>query len=233
MKFSNLRFVLAGVFACMCFLNCKGEEAAGPKNRIMGTGEPTTVRPLTADDRYLEAARQGDLAGLRREMAAGANVNARDALGNTAFFLAVSKTDDLALIEFLREGSAPGTVDRADARGRTPLSRAAERGKNAIIEYLLKAGAKVDSKDADGRTPLFHAALAGEAAAVRRLRAAGAKVDPQDIFGDTPLMMAALRGKTAVVRTLLAAGAERTLKNQEGQTAADRVRDESLRALLR
>lgn len=212
-------------------LHCKKED--GPaRNQLMGTGESTTVRPLNESDRYLEAVRQGDLTAVRASLKAGADPNARDGHGSSALLLGARKTESLDLLRFLRKASAPDALHAADTAGRSPLSWAAGQGSPAVVQYLLAEGARLEQADRDGRTPLFHAVLAGRKEAARILIDAGAALDVQDRFGDTPLMMAGMKGRMELVRLLLASGADPALKNQEGQRAVDRVRDERIRALL-
>jgi ankyrin repeat protein len=49
------------------------------------------------------------------------------------------------------------------------LSRAAEKGGEAIVELLLRNGAQPDFEDADGQTPLSRAEHAGSAAVLQLL----------------------------------------------------------------
>ncbi len=55
--------------------------------------------------------------------------------------------------------------------GRTPLSRAAESGHEAVVKLLLETKeVDVDAKDGYGRTPLSWAAGNGHEAVVKLLR---------------------------------------------------------------
>jgi hypothetical protein len=68
-------------------------------------------------------------------------------------------------------------IDVRDTNSRTPLSWAAERGHDAIVQFLLATGkVDVDSMDSDGRTALSYAAEQGHEAIVQFLLATG-KVD--------------------------------------------------------
>ena len=49
------------------------------------------------------------------------------------------------------------------------MSRAAEKGDEAVVELLLKNGAQPDFEDADGQTPLSRAEHAGSAAVLQLL----------------------------------------------------------------
>jgi ankyrin repeat protein len=78
-------------------------------------------------------------------------------------------------------------VDSKDSYGHTPLSRAAERGREAVVKLLLETGkADVDSKDPYGRTPLSRAAESGHEAVVKALELSrsGRSIDkPADVGG--------------------------------------------------
>ena len=45
-------------------------------------------------------------------------------------------------------------VDAKDSSGWTPLSWAAEKGREAVVKLLLEQGAEADAKDTYGQTPL-------------------------------------------------------------------------------
>ena len=97
--------------------------------------------------------------------------------------------------------------DREDGYGKTPLSWAAENGKEAVVKMLLaKDDVDPDSKDFSGRTPLRWAAENGHEAVVKLLLAKdGVDPDSKDSFYyRTPLSCAAEKGYEAVVKLLLA-----------------------------
>lgn len=82
--------------------------------------------------------------------------------------------------------------------GRTPLSWAARRGNDAVVNLLIEKGAHVDSKDTDDWTPLLWAAQSGNEAVVRLLLGKGADVDLKDPkYGRTPLSWPQERGTRA------------------------------------
>jgi ankyrin repeat protein len=89
--------------------------------------------------------------------------------------------------------------------GQTPLSWAAEKGHEAVVQLLLKTDkVEVDSKDSHGRTPLSKAAENGHEAVVQLLLERDkVEVNSKDSYGRTPLSWAAKKGHEAVVQLLL------------------------------
>jgi ankyrin repeat protein len=92
-------------------------------------------------DALRAAARLGRLDVLELLFAAGADVNARDAAGNTALLRAAySDFLEPARIKLLLDHGAD--VNVRDATGDTPLMKARHRGATRIVEMLLAAGAR-------------------------------------------------------------------------------------------
>ena len=159
---------------------------------------------------YFADLRSGDLEGVKRLLAAGVPVGARDRYGLTALHYAALYGRDAAVAPLL--GGAGAAVDVRSASGTTPLHHAARRGHDACVRALLAAGADAAAQDAAGWTPLAFAAHANRPGAVALLLAhagAGAKAlaDTPTAAGDTPLRLAAMFGSTDCVHALLRAGA--------------------------
>jgi hypothetical protein len=194
---------------------------AVPDGHALGIGDSLEPAPFTREQRYLEAARQGDLPTLARALELGVAVDAKDDLGRSALLLATRDAGSLEAVVFLEQrGAAP---DEPDVAGRTPLSWAAEAGRLPLVKHLLERGAALDRPDVQGRTPLFHAVLGNQPETLTLLLDAGAGVNPADVFGDTPLMLACAKGRGELAALLLARGADASLRNQEGRTARDRA----------
>lgn len=110
-------------------------------------------------------------------IAAGADLEQRDASSFTPLLLAAARGHISCLRLLLAGGAQP---DAADASGKTALCNAAEAGRVDVLRALLDAGAGLGATGPEGRTALHAAAAAGQEAAVHALLAAGADVDAKD-----------------------------------------------------
>jgi len=162
------------------------------------------------------AARSASLKVMRYLLSAGADVNARTPINETALMLAAFFHDE----------------DRV----RNTTSR--ERHDEAV-RVLLAAGAEIEN-DPYHYTPLSYAAYQGHDTAVRLLLARGARVDADAENGgtyiNTPLMMAAMQGHQSTALQLLEAGADAAIRVHGGYTAAElaaKYRHVGLARLLR
>lgn len=101
--------------------------------------DPTLARSKTLDEKLWEAAREGDIAGIDRQLAAGADVNAGNRYGVTALSFA-AKAGRLDAARRLLEVGAE--VDATDTfYGVDPLGWAAQGGHLEVVELLLEHGA--------------------------------------------------------------------------------------------
>ena len=165
-----------------------------------------------AEQRFVEAARSGDLATLEDLVGQGVNVNASQGDGRTALHLAAERRD-VEMVEFLLEHGAD--VERGTRIGDYRALHVASRmGSSAIIERLLEAGATVDVKTTNsGTLPIHLAAESGNPRAVEVLARKGADIDAREgSWGQTPLMFAAARNRAEVIESLVDLGAEPALE---------------------
>jgi ankyrin repeat protein len=165
-----------------------------------------------------QAAKAGDVAALRSQLAAGAPVDARDRQGRTALIWAAESTRLPAVRLLLEAGADPNAADKDSER---PLTRAMLYGTPPLVQALLEAGAEVNFPDAAGDTPLMSAVGYGSPKYVELLLAAGADVNARRPDGRTAadLVNGAIEAQVAtspadhkVLRLLLAAGAVLTPK---------------------
>ena len=182
----------------------------------------------------LEAARAGNPHAIRAEIAAGADLDARDADGATALHWAVQRHSLEAVAALLDAGAEPSAVTR---NGVTPLSLAALLGETALIERLLAAGADANERSEEGQTALMLAARNGRADAVRLLLERGADANAVEPFRQqTALMWAAGEGNAEAIHVLAEHGAALEARSSGDFTAllfaVREARLEAVRALL-
>lgn len=131
-------------------------------------------------------------------IAAGADLNARTPAGETALMLATyfptdaasgTADDHAAVARMLVEAGA--TLEN-EPHSYTPLAYAAYQGREHMIQYLLKRGARVNPDGAG-----------------------------QHAYVNTPLMMAAMQGHRNAAVLLLRAGADPRVRVVNGHTAAE------------
>jgi ankyrin repeat protein len=152
------------------------------------------------------AARAADIDEVRELIAAGANVNEREADGSSALLWAAYQSSPELISILLAAGADPNT---ANEFGVTPLLQASRYGDVATITALLEGGADSGLAAREGETPLMAAARAGSVDSVKLLLERGA--DPnatESTWDQTALMWATAEGHLDVVDALLAAGAD-------------------------
>ncbi|KAG5807918.1 hypothetical protein H9Q71_007509 [Fusarium xylarioides] len=108
-------------------------------------------------------------------------------------------------------------IDTRDRYGRTPLSYAAWNGHMAIVQWLVKAGARADSKDEIGGTPISYALCSGHEDVARQLMK-GAQADSVDKISRELLISAAQKGHEAIVKRLLDNGTATKVVDSTGRT---------------
>lgn len=179
--------------------------------------------------------RESDLALL---LANGADINARDARGRTAFVVAA---DAVRTIPWLSDQPRPffsqrhedaarfllrhgADIHRRDKGGNTPLMAVVFGQSQALTRDLLRAGVDVHDRRKDGYNALTCAAGGDNPFIVSLLLEAGAHVEARDSRGETALFYAVLCGKREIIPVLLDAGADAAATNNKGKTAADTIR---------
>jgi ankyrin repeat protein len=152
------------------------------------------------------AARNADVAAVRAQLDAGADVNATENDGSTALLWAAYQSSPELVAILLAAGADPNAANQF---GVTPLLQASRYGDTVTMRALLAGGAQLGLAERGAETPLMAAARAGSVEAVRLLLEHGADVNGVDALEDqTALMWATSEGHVAVVDALLAAGAD-------------------------
>src|SRR6266404_2309317 len=100
--------------------------------------------------------------------------------GATALHWAAYRSDAESAAALIRAGA---NVNAKNKYGVTPLALAADQGSAALLDILLKAGAKPNDPINfvnTGETPLMHAARSSKIDAVKTLVRAGADVNAKE-----------------------------------------------------
>jgi len=137
--------------------------------------EQLPSNPPESLERLLQAARLGDMAGIKTALSAGAPIDGGDPRwGETALIRAAAFGQRESVRALLAAGANPS----AESAGkRNALHAAAEGGNTDIIRDLLALGIPVDAGADRFDTPLTLACVARQPAAIEALVAAGAQHD--------------------------------------------------------
>ena len=136
---------------------------------------------------------------------------------------------DLRLVEAVKSRDQAGIESAFKSRvdpnatqpdGSTALHWAAYWDDPALVDRLLRAGAKTNARNDLGVTPLILACGNGSGPVVERLLAAGADANSASESGETVLMLAARSGNAAAVQALLAKGADVNAREKTRQQTA-------------
>lgn len=178
-----------------------------PPDPGQGKDRPVPASQAGMDAELRDAAWSNDVARADRLVRHGADVNAKDTTGQSAYLIATSE-GYLELLQLtLRNGAE---VDDKDSWNGTGLIRAAERGHGLVVGELLRAGIDRDHVNRIGYQAIHEAVWLGQdtpsyATTVRVLAAGGVRLDDRSASADrTPLEMARARGFGALERILQA-----------------------------
>ena len=154
----------------------------------------------------VNAAKDGELAEIRRHLMLGANVNLAEKGSRMTALMhaAILGRADIA-VALLRVGA---WTDIRDRNGNTALIWAADRGHSLVATLLVDAGADVNMADNQGMTALMKAAMSGRRKVVDVLISLGANVKLSDYAGISALNWAQRRRHWWIVRRLHLAGAK-------------------------
>lgn len=182
--------------------------------------ETMTDFPLQA------AARKNDAPGLRKLLAQGTKIDARDASGATALLVATHGNQIEAAKALIDAGA---DVNAKDGIHDSPYLYAGARGHLEILKMTLSHGADLKSTNRYGGTALIPAAERGHVETVRTLMEAGVDVDHVNRLGWTALLEAIILGNGGerhqkIVSLLVKAGANVNLADGEGVTPLQHAR---------
>ncbi|KAG7388389.1 hypothetical protein PHYPSEUDO_012597 [Phytophthora pseudosyringae] len=166
--------------------------------------------------RLLEVVTKGDLAEVMDALNAGADLAAKNSLGQSPAYAAAANGFHHVLTLLLERGASANDVA---LDGTSPLHAACENNHDRAAKILLKYNARVDVAALNGYTPLHLAAKHGHAEIVSILLSARAKFDfPVRDMTTTALLLACMAGHSNVVEQLLDAGADPQVEDADGNT---------------
>ncbi|HEV3025836.1 MAG TPA: ankyrin repeat domain-containing protein, partial [Pirellulales bacterium] len=196
-------FLLAGsVLGVVFFLLAGSPQLPSSSPRTVRTGDQREAKPIATE--LVTAIRNADTQVVRNLLDNGADVNARDAEGNTPLILASFYASPECVGLLLENGADVNTASKA---GATALIRAATSYEKTRL--LVAAGANVRVRTALGNTPLILAARrAGNSRTVQLLLEHGANATERNDAGISPVLAAAGSGDLETMRLLLDAGAK-------------------------
>ena len=165
-----------------------------------------------------KAAAANDLARLRKLIAAGAKVDARDKAQRTALLAATRANAVDAARELIAAGA---DVNAKDNIRDTPFLYAGAEGRLEILRMTLKAGANLKDTNRYGGNALIPASHHGHPDTVRELLKTDIAVDHVNRLGWTALLETIILsdgGPTHqdIMKQLIAAGANVNLADGEG-----------------
>ncbi len=143
-------------------VNARTTDYPPTRRYLMGLGDLSWVN-FVGQTPFLRAALSGDLEVMHFLLDHGADPNIETEEGTTALMAAAgvnwvtaqtfTEGDD-ALLEAVKLCmELGGDVNHANSMGLTAAHGAANRGSDAILQFLYDHGAKLDAKDKEGRTP--------------------------------------------------------------------------------
>jgi ankyrin repeat protein len=181
------------------------------------------------------AAHRGELPQVRKLLAGGAPVDARDPYGRTALHIATFARQREVIKALAQAGANLGLLenDRYDA---VTIASVADDEPTLRLLLELGASAKLTTSRYDG-TALIAAAHLGHDGVVRQLIAAGAPLDHVNNLHWTALIESIVLGDggarhQAVLQALLDAGASARLTDREGNTPLALAQSRGFKAMV-
>ncbi len=188
---------------------------------------PPSASELAAYSGPQRAAAEGDIAALQAAIAAGADVNARDAAGRTPFHVAAFARQ-IKLMQVLANVGAD--VNALEGQAYDAVTIAAVADDVETLKAALSLGNKAGNITSpyDG-TALIAAAHLGHDEVVRILIEAGAPLNHVNNLGWTALIEAVMLGDGGprhqkTVAYLVKAGADKSIADKKGVTPLEHAR---------
>jgi uncharacterized protein len=191
-----------------------------------------TAGDVSPQAMLMRAAEQGTPNDIISAVRAGADINGRNAAGQTALTIAtgpVGSEESAARVQCLLELGAQVAAEDPECGFGTSVHNSVICGHGRSLELLLQADGLValSKFNSFGQTPLICAVLAGRLDFVRRLLEAGSPIDARDqnTDGNTALAQAVRESNAEIVEVLLSYGADPRLEGWMKLTPMEMVDD--------
>ncbi len=139
---------------------------------ILCEAQPRFASSSQSQEQLWAAAQCGDTAGIERALAAGARVDARDPMDNTALIIASCANRPEAALLLVRRGTEVNVCSNGYG---TPLSAAVRHGQVQLVEALLGAGADPNFVEGNGMTAMQAAVTLENRQVIELLTSASSK----------------------------------------------------------
>jgi ankyrin repeat protein len=195
--------------------------------------------------KIIKAVQQNDVDAVKSLLNKGANINAKNRVGETLLIISIEhkckeitnlllqKGADVNIKQntyTMTEDQLPSYLKQFISKpaktiivgGRSALHWAVFKDDMDLIDTLLAKGANIDAVDAQGETPLHHAVTDGQTEIIKLLLSRGANVNfKESKFGLTPLHLAVIipfEYKTEIINLLLEYGTDIDAVTNKGVT---------------
>lgn len=194
---------------------------------------PMHAQTSETDQALIRAAAKGDEAEVKRLLAAGASVTARDERKRTALLAATQGNHAGIAATLINKGA---DVNAQDDIQDSAFLLAGASGYLEIVRLCLAAGADLKSRNRYGGTALIPACHHGHLETVRELLKTKIDVNHVNNLGWTALLEAVILGDggrthTAIVKELITSGAQVNLADREGITPLQHARKRGYREM--
>ncbi|CAI5701337.1 hypothetical protein KXD40_007995 [Peronospora effusa] len=174
------------------------------------------IKTVKQRKKFLDIVAKGDLAEVMDALNAGADLSAKNSLGQSPAYVAAANGLHHVLTLLLERGA---NANEIALDGTTPLHVACEKNDDRAAKILVKYNARLDMTALSGCTPLHLAAKKGYSEIVAILLSARAKTDfPIRETTTTALLLACMAGHSTVIEQLLDAGADPQVEDADGNT---------------
>ena len=202
----------------------------------LASSGPLQAQQANESEREMIAsAERGEIVVVKKLLAGGARIDARDQRGRSALLAATQRNRVEVARLLIQEGA---NVNAKDFVQDSPYLYAAAEGRTEILKMTLAAGADLKDTNRYLGTGLIPAAHHGHVEAVKLLLATSIDKDHVNNLGWTALLEAVILGdggatQTEIVRLLVEAGANVNIADRDRMTPLAHARKSGYSGMVR